>query len=166
MSTRRNSVRLLVALVALVISATPLTLFAASPHYKHDGTPICTPASDSVTGSAFAGSCTAGLATGLGNADLTFGVIATAAAGTFCHNPGNGNIVPGQNPAEAQFANLQTIPGSAIKNGNATLPGVTFSFSLGNPTPVDAGCPGSNWTVTLGSVTGLPLTLFFNRSRI
>jgi hypothetical protein len=117
MSTRRNSVRLLVALVALVISATPLTLFAASPHYKHDGTPICTPASDSVTGSAFAGSCTAGLATGLGNADLTFGVIATAAAGTFCHNPGNGNIVPGQNPAEAQFANLQTIPGSAIRTG-------------------------------------------------
>jgi hypothetical protein len=152
MSTRTNSVRLL---VALVISATPLALFAASPHYKHDGTPVCSPPSDSVTGTTFSGGCTAGLATGLGNGDLTFGVIATGSSGTFCHNKGNpANIVPGQNPAEAQFASLQTIPGSAIKNGNATLPAITFSFSLGIPTPEEAGCPNdNNWTVSLGPAT-------------
>src|SRR5262245_23991635 len=107
----------------VVVSITIGVAWAASPHYKHDGTPSCSPASASVTGTAFAGSGTAGLATGLGNEDLTFGVVATGAAGTFCHNRGNpANIVPGQNPAEAQFSNLQTIPGSAIKNGNATLP--------------------------------------------
>jgi hypothetical protein len=81
-------------------------------------------------------------------------VIATATAGTFCHNRGNpSNIVPGQNPAETQFANLQTVPGSAIKNGNFTFPVVPFSFSLATPTPEQAGCPNDqNWTVTVGSV--------------
>jgi hypothetical protein len=139
----------------LVTSITVRVAWAANPHYKHGGAVTCSPASASVTGTTFAGSCTTGLATGLGGGDLTFGVIATGNAGTFCHNKGNpANIVPGQNPATAQFANLQTIPGSAIKNGNATLPGFSFSFSLNNPTPEEAGCPNdNNWTVTLGSAT-------------
>jgi hypothetical protein len=39
-----------------------------------------------------------------------------------------------------------------IKNGNATLPGFSFSFSLSNPTAEEAGCPNdNNWTVTLGT---------------
>jgi hypothetical protein len=50
------------------------------------------------------------------------------------------------------FTNLQTILGSAIKNGHASLPGFTFSFSLSSPTPEEAGCPNDNhWTVTLGA---------------
>jgi hypothetical protein len=111
----------------LVTSITVRVAWAANPHYKQGGKPTCSPSSASVTGTTFAGSCTDGLAAGLGNEDLRFGVIATVSAGTFCHNRGNpANIVPGQNPGTAQFANLQTIPGSAIKNGNATLPG----FSL------------------------------------
>src|SRR2546425_373968 len=139
----------------LVTSITIGVAWADSPHYKHGGQPSCSPASSSVTGSTFAGNCTAGLAAGLGNDDLTFGVIATVSAGTFCHNRGNpSNIVPGQNPAEAQFASLQTIPGSAIKNGNATLPAISFSFSLNTPTPEAAGCPNDqNWTVTLGAAS-------------
>jgi hypothetical protein len=151
MFTSKTSVRLL---MALTISVIPLTLIAASPHYKHGGEVTCTPASSSVTGTTFSGTCSTGAATGLGNDDLTFGVIATVNAGTFCHNKGNpDNIVPGQNPAEAQFADLETIPGSAIKNGNASLPGFSFSFSLSTPTPEVAGCPNDNWTVTLGSAT-------------
>ena len=152
MFTSKTSVALL---MALIISVIPLTLFAANPHYKHGGEVTCTPPSGSVTGTTFSGTCTSGVATGLGNDDLTFGVIATGSAGTFCHNKGNpANIVPGQNPADASFANLQTIPGSAIKNGNASLPGFSFSFSLSAPTPEGAGCPNdNNWTVTLGSAT-------------
>jgi hypothetical protein len=131
-----------------------VALQAASPHYKHDGTPVCSPASSTVTGSTFAGTCTAGLATGLGNEDLTFGVIATGSTGTFCHNKGNPSlVVPGQNPATAQFAELETIPGSAIKNGNAVLPTISFSFTLDTPTPEVAGCPNDNWSVTLGTAT-------------
>jgi hypothetical protein len=147
--------RLVRVLIAGLITVAPIALFAASAHYKPGGTPTCTPASSSVTGTTFAGSCTSGLAAGLGNEDLTFGVIATGSAGTFCHNKGNpANIVPGQNPAEAQFANLQTIPGSAIKNGNAALPGFSFSFSLSTPTAEAAGCPNdNNWTVTLGAAS-------------
>jgi len=150
MSTPKRSIRFLVAGAFTIL---PIALFAASPHYKPGGSPTCAPPSDSVTGSSFSGSCSDGLAAGLGNEDLTYGVIASGAAGTFCHNKGNpANIVPGQNPAQAQFASLQTIPGSAIKNGNALLPGFTFVFTLSIPTPEQAGCPNdNNWTVTLGA---------------
>ena len=90
----------------------------------------------------------------LGNGDLTFGVIAVATAGTFCHNKGNpANIVPGQNPAVSQFADFTTIPGSSIKNGTVDLPAISFSFSLATPTTEQAGCPNDNWSVTLGEVT-------------
>jgi len=150
MSIPKLSIRLL---IAGMVGVLPVALLAASPHYKHGGTPTCTPASSSFTGTTFSGSCSDGLAAGLGNEDLTYGVIASGSAGTFCHNKGNpANIVPGQNPAEAQFANLQTIPGGAIKNGNAALPGFSFSFSLSTPTAEGAGCPNdNNWTVTLGA---------------
>ena len=152
MITRNTLTPLAVALTVLV---TPLALVAAHPHYKRGTEVTCSPASSSVTGTAFAGSCTAGAAAGLGNDDLTFGVIASGNAATFCHNKGNpANVVPGQNPAAAQFASLQTIPGSAIKNGTATLPGFSFSFSLNSPTAEEAGCPNeNNWTVTLGGAT-------------
>ena len=148
-------VTLVILVLATAILALPLTVVrAASPHYKHGGEPTCTPASSSVTGTTFSGNCTAGLAAGLGNEDLTFGVVAQVNAGTFCHNKGNpALIVPGQNPATAQFAELETIPGSAIKNGNATLPAISFSFSLGTPTTEEAGCPNDNWSVTLGTAT-------------
>jgi len=136
-------------LTAVLVSCLSVSLFAASPHYKKNGQPLCTAEQ---TGNTFVGGCTAGLVAGLGNEDLTFGVIATASAGTFCHSPGSGNVAPGQNPAEAQFASLQTIPGSAIKNGNATLSPVSFSFELAVPTPEQAGCANSNWSVSLGPV--------------
>jgi|SRR4030095_1266573 len=144
--------RFLFAISLLLVS---LNAFAESPHYKPARAVTCSPASASVTGSTFADSCTTGEVSGLGNQDLTFGVIASVNAGTFCHNKGNpALIVPGQNPAIAQFSNLQTIPGSDIKNGTTTLPVVTFSFSLSIPTPEVASCPSdNNWTVTLGPAT-------------
>jgi hypothetical protein len=147
-------VQIVVGILVSVLVLSPIVQ-AASPHYKPRLDVTCSPSSASATGTTFAGSCSSGVAAGLGNEDLTFGVIATATAGTFCHNRGNpANIVPGQNPAETQFANLQTVPGSAIKNGNFTFPVVPFNFSLGTPTPEQAGCPNDqNWTVTVGSVT-------------
>jgi len=141
-------------LLPLTIVFAAGTLLAASPHYKPRREVTCAPSSSSVTGSSFSGTCTTGEAAGLGNEDLTFGVIASASAGTFCHNHGNpALIVPGQNPANAQFASLQTIPGTDIKNGTVKLPATSFSFSLSAPGPEVAGCPNDqNWTVTLGPV--------------
>ena len=151
----KPSISITLALLLVTSIALGGVAWAASPHYKHGGEVTCSPASASVTGTTFAGSCSGGLAAGLGSDDLTFGVIATVNAGTFCHNKGNpANIVPGQNPALAQFAALQTVPGDAIKNGNFTFPVVSFSFTLSAPTPEAAGCPSdNNWTVTLGSAT-------------
>ena len=128
-------------------------VLAASPHWKPRSEATCEPASSSVSGTSFSGNCSAGTAAGLGNGDLTFGVIATASADTFCHNQGNpALIVPGQNPAEAQFAELETIPGSAIKNGTVVIPAIDFSFSVATPTTEQAGCPSAYWSVTVGAV--------------
>ena len=142
------------ALALMVVAVTSVGLLAASPHYKPRLAVTCAPASADVTGTSFSGGCTSGVTAGLGNEDLTYGVIASADAGTLCHNKGNpANIVPGQNPAGASFASLTTIPGSQIKNGSVTLAPVSFSFSVGIPTPEEAGCPNdNNWTVTLGAV--------------
>jgi hypothetical protein len=137
----------------LMIGSTVGVAWGANPHYNKGNQPICSPLSNTVTGTTFTGTCTAGLASGVGNVDLTFGVIASVTAGTFCHNPGNSNIVPGQNPATAQFANLQTVPASQIKNGTASLSAVTFTFTVSTPTPAAAGCPNDSWTVTLGTAT-------------
>jgi len=89
---------------------------------------------------------------GLGNQDLTFGILASANVGTFCHDRKNPALfMPGEHPATPQFASLQTVAGTEIKGGNFTFPMVTFNFAVLVPTPESAGCPNDqNWTVSLG----------------
>jgi hypothetical protein len=140
-------------LAALIVSVTAAVVFAASPHYKKGGQPVCTAV---VNGATITATCSAGEASGLGNEDIRILVTLNGSAGTFCHNPGNSNIVPGQNPAIGTSATPVDIPGSAVKNGTATIPEISASLTITTPTAAAAGCPNDNWTVTLGpaSFTG------------
>jgi hypothetical protein len=139
---RRTSIGVLTTL--LVLSA---ALAAESPHYKKNGQPVCT--INTTTGTA---SCTAGLVTGLGNDDIRVTVSFGARADTFCHNPGNSLIVPGQNPTNVLASTTLDIDGSAVKNGNATIPAITVVAVVPVPSSAAAGCPNGNWSVTLGPI--------------
>jgi hypothetical protein len=136
-------------IVALIVCATPLALLAASPHYKKGGKPTCAlnSAGDAVV-------CSTGAVTGLGSGDVFITVNVSATAGTFCENPGNGNRVPGQNPATGSGSGGGVIPGGAVKNGNATLPQITVEINMTTPTTDEAGCPSGQWTVSLGPISG------------
>src|SRR6266536_1483606 len=131
-----------------------LAAFAASPHFKKGGEPVCT----------FSGttsipvSCTGTLA-GLGNDDLNIHLSVSGFALYQCQNNG-GQPAPGQNKVLAGPAESDTaIPASAIKNGNLTF--TTNPATLTAAETVSAavaGCPNNNWTgvdpvLTLTSIT-------------
>jgi hypothetical protein len=137
-------------LVAMIISVTGAAIFAASPHYKKGGQPVCT--INTVNGTA---TCSAGTVAGLGNDDVRVTVSLSASAGTFCHNKGNpANIVPGQNPANATGSSTLNFSPDQIKNGTLSIPPISVNVTVATPTADTAGCPNdNNWTVTLGTVT-------------
>lgn len=135
-------------LVALFFSVTAAAVIAASPHYKKGGQPVCT--INTINGSA---TCSSGTVAGLGNDDVQVSVSLSASAGTFCQNPGNGNIVPGQNPANATGTSTLDFSADQIKNGTLTIPPISVSVTVATPTASAAGCPNDNWTVLLGPVT-------------
>jgi hypothetical protein len=145
MFTPSKSIRLL---AALMVSATPLALFAASAHYKKGGQPVCTASGATVT-------CSTGQVTGLGNFDVVVSISFTATQGQLCHNKGNpANVVPGQNPAIGTGGGSVSIPAGDIKNGNLTIPSISGTATITAGTAAEAGCPNANWTVTLdGPVT-------------
>src|SRR6266700_6075622 len=149
---RRIIIILATLFVVTTVSSSPA--FAASPHFKKGGEPVCT----------FSGTtsipvtCTATLA-GLGNEDLNVHLSVSGFALYQCQN-GGGNTAPGQNrvllgPATADTA----IPAGAIKNGNLTF--TTNPATLTAAPTVSgatAGCPNPNWTgvnpvLTLTSIT-------------
>lgn len=136
-----------VGLAALIVSVTAALVFAASPHYKKNGQPVCV---GEVDGATITATCSEGVASGLGNEDIRIVVTLNGSADTFCQNPGNANIVPGQNPAIGTSATPVDIPGSAVKNGNAAIPEIVASLTITTPTADAAGCPNDNWTVSLG----------------
>jgi hypothetical protein len=148
--------RLLVFLAALAVAGalSVSAAFAASPHFKKGGEPVCT----------FSGTlsipvtCTGTLA-GLGNEDLNIHVSVSGFALYQCQNAG-GNTAPGQNKVLAGPATSDTaIPADAIKNGNLTF--TTNPATLTAAPTVSgavAGCPNPNWTgvnpvLTLTSIT-------------
>ncbi len=135
-------------LVAVIVSLTAAAVFAASPHYKKGGQPVCT--INTINGTA---TCSAGTVAGLGNDDVRVTVSLSASAGTFCHNPGNNNIVPGQNPANATSSSTLNFSPDQIKNGTLAIPPISVSVTIATPTADTAGCPNDSWTVTLGTVT-------------
>ncbi len=145
MSTRVNVSRLIVAAVVCISGA---VLLAASPHYKKGGQPVCTASGATVT-------CSTGQVAGLGNFDVEVSISFTATQGQLCHNKGNPtNIVQGQNPATGTGGAGISIPAGDIKNGNLTVPSISGTATITAGTPAAAGCPNSNWTVTLdGPIT-------------
>jgi hypothetical protein len=132
-------------LMAALIATTTTAVFAASPHYKKGGKPVCT--IDAGTGAA---TCSTGEVAGLGNEDVLIVVTVSGSAGTFCHNPGNTNIVPGQNPAEGSSTGTQLIDADEIKNGTLVIdPISTDAVTFTAPSSEEAGCPNPQWTVTV-----------------
>ena len=145
MSTRTIVGRLVVALIVSIMGA---VVFAASPHYKKGGQPVCT-----VTGTT--ADCSTGSVAGLGNASVAVTVSISASQGQLCHNPGkNGETAAGQNPATATGSNTLNISPDQIKNGNLTIPAISATATLAAGSADQAGCPNGSWTVTLeGPVT-------------
>jgi len=145
MSTRTIVGRLV---VALIVSVTGAVVFAASPHYKKGGQPVCTASGATVT-------CSTGNVTGLGNFDVLVSMTFTASQGQLCHNPGkNGETAAGQNPAIGTGGGSVSIPAGDIKNGNLIVPSISGTASITASSSADAGCPNGNWTVTLdGPIT-------------
>jgi hypothetical protein len=133
---------LVLAVTLFAFSAT--AALAASPHFKHGGSPVCNVSGAGTNSSST--TCTASLA-GLGGGDLVIRTTVSGSAVYQCQN-GGGNIAPGQNrvlvgPVTAPT----TIPSDQIKNGNVTF--TTNPAVLTAPSTVSgsaAGCPNANWT--------------------
>lgn len=135
---------------AVVIAITGAVVLAASPHYKKGGKPVCTVSGATVT-------CSTGEVAGLGNFDVEVSISFTATQGQLCHNPGNSNVVAGQNPATGTGGAGVSIPAGDIKNGSLTVPSISATATITASSAADAGCPNPNWTVTLSgpiTVTG------------
>jgi hypothetical protein len=117
---------------------------AASPHFKHGGTPTCM-ISGSGTNSTST-TCTASL-TGLGFGDVTINTTVSGQAVYQCQNAG-GNTAPGQNRVlVGPSTTPTTIDSGAIKNGNLTFATNPAVLSAPNTVPGSAaGCPNANWT--------------------
>jgi hypothetical protein len=146
---------LLLALALLAFSAT--AALAASPHFKHGGSPVCT-ISGSGTNSTST-TCT-GSITGLGGGDVVINTTVSGSAVYQCQNNG-GQIAPGQNRVLVGPSTTPTmISGNEIKNGNLTF--TTQPAGLSAPSTVSgsaAGCPNSNWTGVNPSLTLTNITL-------
>jgi len=145
-------------LIALGVLGLSVALGAESPHYKPGRAPIC--AINTATGTA---TCSSGAVTGLGNEDIRITVSFGATADTFCHNPGNSLIVPGQNPTGVVASASITISGDQVKNGNVTIPAISATAIVPVPSAAGAGCPNGNWTVTLGPVVYGPGSYVFEQ---
>jgi hypothetical protein len=135
---------LIIPLAVAIFAIGASAALAASPHFKHGGTPTCT-----ISGSgsnSTATTCTASL-TGLGFGDVAINTTVSGSAVYQCQNNG-GNIAPGQNRVLVGPSTTPTlINSSAIKNGNLTF--TTNPAQLSAPSTVSgraAGCPSSNWT--------------------
>lgn len=151
---RRLLALLAALLVTLLVTAPAAT--AASPHFKHGGTPVCTV---TITGSTSSTTCTGSLA-GLGNGDVDLNTTVSGFAVYQCRNAG-GNIAPGQNKVLVGPVTAPThIPGTEIKNGNLTF--TTNPAVLTAPatvTAAEAGCPNPNWTGVNPTLTVTSITL-------
>jgi hypothetical protein len=148
--------RALILAVALLALSSTVAL-AASPHFKHGGSPVCTVSGAGTNSSST--TCTASLS-GLGNGDLVINTTVSGSAVYQCQN-GGGNIAPGQNrvlvgPVTAPT----TIPGDQIKNGTVTFT-TNPAVLTADPTVSGgaAGCPNSNWTGVNPTLTTTSITM-------
>ena len=150
---------LICAPLLMLFAAAPA--FAASPHFKHGGSPTCTISGSTTSKST---TCTASL-TGLGGGDVVLSLTVSGFAVYQCQN-GGGNTAPGQNRVlVGPVTQPTTIPGSEIKNGNLTF--VTDPAVLTAPSTVtgaQAGCPNPNWTGVNPNLTLTNITLDISQS--
>jgi hypothetical protein len=127
-------------LVALIAPAA----LAASPHFKHGGSPTCTISGGGTSSTST--TCTGSL-TGLGGGDVEIDTTVSGFAVYQCQNQG-GNTAPGQNRVlEGPATTPTNISGNEIKNGNLTF--TTQPAALTAASSVSgqaAGCPNANWT--------------------
>ena len=118
------------------------TAWAASPHYKR-GSPSC-------SDKGLFEECTATIS-GLGNFDVVVSLTENGTGTTQCTNPGNGNVVPGQNPAiPVTPSGILALPAADIKNGNLTF---TIDTVVPTVTSAQAGCPNGNWTASFTDIS-------------
>ncbi len=140
-----------IALIAGLVAAP--SAFAANPHFKKGGTPVCT---ITRSGSSATVSCTGTLA-GLGNEDLLIETTVSGFAVYQCRNQG-GNVAPGQNKVlEGPVTTPTLVPADAIKNGNVTFQAGGSLTADPTVSGAEAGCPNDNWigvnpTLTVTSV--------------
>jgi hypothetical protein len=156
----RRLLTILAGFVGVFVLAIP-SASAASPHFKHGGSPTCTITSTSNSSSTVCGASLSGL----GNGDLNIQTTVSGFAVYQCQNHG-GNIAPGQNRVlTGPVTAPTTIPSSQIKNGTVTF--TTNPAVLSAPDTVtgdQAGCPNGNWTgvnPTL-TVTDIQMTISQN----
>ena len=145
MPTRTNVGRFL---GAVIVTVTAAVVFAASPHYKKGGQPVCTVSGATVT-------CSTGTVAGLGTFDVEVSISFSASQNQLCHAPGaSGQTAQGQNPATGSGGAGISIPASEIHNGNLVIPSISATANITASSAEAAGCPNPNWTVTLdGPVT-------------
>ncbi|MBT2538245.1 hypothetical protein [Arthrobacter sp. ISL-69] len=147
---------MLFAVALFVFTAGVSAAQAASPHFKKNGSPVCTV---TISGSTATTTCKA-VITGLGGDDLLATVTVSGSAVYQCQNAG-GNTAPGQNKVVIGPAVTATpVNSDAIKNGNLTL--VTNPTVLSAPSTVSgsaAGCPNPNWTGVNPVVTVTSISL-------
>ncbi|MBO1269691.1 hypothetical protein [Arthrobacter cavernae] len=143
MKSHLRPLLMLFAAIFLVFTTGLSAAQAASPHFKKNGSPVCT---ITTSGASASTTCRAVIA-GLGNDDLLATVTTSGFAVYQCQNQG-GNVAPGQNKVLVGPATAPTeIDSGAFKNGNLTL--VTEPALLTTRetvTGAEAGCPNPNWT--------------------
>jgi hypothetical protein len=144
-------VLLVLAGVLTVVGLSASAALAASPHFKHGGTPVCTISGSGTNETST--TCTGSL-TGLGGGDVTIEVTTSGFAVYQCQNHG-GQTAPGQNRVlEGPSTTPTTISGDEIKNGNLTFTTDPAELSAADMVSGSAaGCPGTNWTGVNPSLT-------------
>jgi hypothetical protein len=150
--------------VVFAFGITAATATASSPHFKKNGSPVCTVSGAGTSSSSTV--CSASLA-GLGQETLVINVTVSGFALYQCSNNG-GNTAPGQNKVlVGPVTAPTTIPADQIKNGNVsftTNPAVLTA--PGTVTGAEAGCPNPNWTGVNPALTTTDITMTISQGGV
>jgi hypothetical protein len=155
---------LLLAAVAAVVGMMATAASGASPHFKKNGSPVCTVSGAGTNKSST--TCSASLA-GLGQQTLVIEVTVRGSAVYQCQNQG-GNTAAGQNKVlVGPVTAPTTIPADQIKNGNVSF--TTNPAVLTAPDTVsgaEAGCPNPNWTGVNPVLTTTNITMTISQGGV